>query len=286
MTQPVLWKESLYPTFGQYFVPQKILYEKKTAHQEIVIFEHDYFGRVMALDGVVQTTEKDEFIYHEMMAHVPLHAHANPKRVLIIGGGDGGMLREVCKHQQVEKITMVEIDAGVVEFCQTYLPNHSRGAYQDSRLELVISDGAAFVEETSQQYDVIISDCTDPVGPGESLFSSRFYAGIKRCLAKEGIFVAQNGVCFLQQDEVINTHQRLSAYFQDQSFYSAAIPTYYGGIMTFAWASQSLLPRSRTLNDITERYQQTRIKTAYYNPAVHCASFALPQYVLEVLSTK
>ncbi len=134
---------------------------------------------------------------------------------------------------------MVEIDAGVVEFCRQYLPNHSAGAYDDPRFKLVIDDGVNFVNQTDETFDVIISDCTDPIGPGESLFTSAFGEGCARCLNEGGIFVAQNGVCFLQQDEAVNSHAKLSRYFTDVSFYQAAIPTYYGGIMTFAWRART-----------------------------------------------
>ena len=156
----------------------------KTDHQDLIIFENAAFGRVMALDGVVQTTERDEFIYHEMMTHVPLLAHGHAKDVLIIGGGDGAMLREVSRHQNVETISMVEIDAGVVSFCRQYLPNHNAGSYDDPRFNLVIDDGVNFVNQTTQTFDVIISDCTDPIGPGASLFTSSFYEGCKRCLKR------------------------------------------------------------------------------------------------------
>ena len=229
-----VWQETLHDQFGQYFAVDNVLYHEKTDHQDLIIFENAAFGRVMALDGVVQTTERDEFIYHEMMTHVPLLAHGHAKDVLIIGGGDGAMLREVSRHQNVETISMVEIDAGVVSFCRQYLPNHNAGSYDDPRFNLVIDDGVNFVNQTTQTFDVIISDCTDPIGPGASLFTSSFYEGCKRCLKPGGIFVAQNGVCFLQQDEALDSHRKLSTYFADVSFYRAAIPTYYGGIMTFA----------------------------------------------------
>lgn len=284
MAQNETWYETLHAGFGQYFTVDKELYREKTAHQDLIIFENAAMGRVMALDGVVQTTERDEFIYHEMMTHVPLLAHGAAKSVLIIGGGDGAMLREVSRHPEVEKITMVEIDAGVVTFCRQYLPNHSAGAYDDPRFTLVIDDGVNFVNQTQEKFDVIISDCTDPIGPGESLFTSEFYAGCKASLNENGIFVAQNGVCFLQQDEAVNSHRKLSHYFGDVSFYQAAIPTYYGGIMTFAWASDN--PALRQLDTAT---LQTRFKAAgltchYYTPAIHTGSFALPQYLLNALS--
>ncbi|MFU2314648.1 polyamine aminopropyltransferase [Rahnella sp. PCH160] len=279
-----IWHETLHAHFGQYFSVEKELYREKTEHQDLVIFENAALGRVMALDGVVQTTERDEFIYHEMLTHVPLLAHGDAKKVLIIGGGDGGMLREVCRHKGVESVTMVEIDAGVVEFCRQYLPNHNAGAYDDARFNLVIEDGVNFVNQTTETFDVIISDCTDPIGPGESLFTSAFYEGCARCLKPGGIFVAQNGVCFLQQDEAVNSHTKLSHYFSDVSFYQAAIPTYYGGIMTFAWATNNPAYRQIDNKTLQARFDAADMTCRYYNPAIHHGSFALPQYLLNALS--
>jgi len=279
-----MWFETLHPGFGQYFTVDDVLYREKTAHQDLIIFQNAAFGRVMALDGVVQTTERDEFIYHEMMTHVPLLAHGAAKKVLIIGGGDGAMLREVARHTAIEQITMVEIDAGVVTFCKQYLPNHSAGAYDDPRFNLVIDDGVNFVTQTDEKFDVIISDCTDPVGPGESLFTSEFYAGCKRALNENGIFVAQNGVCFLQQDEALNSHRKLSHYFSDVSFYQAAIPTYYGGIMTFAWASDNPALRQLDTATLQHRFTAAGLNCRYYNAAIHTGSFALPQYLLNALA--
>jgi spermidine synthase len=284
MSKPEIWYETLHSNFGQYFHVDNILYRNQTEHQDLVIFENAALGRVMALDGVVQTTERDEFIYHEMLAHVPLFAHGRAKKVLIIGGGDGGILREVCRHKTVEQIVMVEIDAGVIDFCRQYLPHHHAGAFNDSRFMLHIDDGVNFVNQTSETFDVIISDCTDPIGPGESLFTSQFYQGCARCLTADGIFVAQNGVCFLQQQEAINSHRKLSHYFNDVSFYQAAIPTYYGGIMTFAWASNTPTYRQLDNNTLTTRLQHSDITCRYYNAAIHSASFALPQYLLNALA--
>ncbi|WP_147195318.1 polyamine aminopropyltransferase [Pantoea sp. CCBC3-3-1] len=284
MAEKEMWYETLHAGFGQYFSVDNVLYREKTEHQDLVIFENAALGRVMALDGVVQTTERDEFIYHEMMTHVPLLAHGAAKRVLIIGGGDGAMLREVSRHKGIEQITMVEIDAGVVNFCKQYLPNHSAGAYDDPRFNLVIDDGVNFVATCSDKFDVIISDCTDPIGPGESLFTSAFYAGCKRCLNENGIFVAQNGVCFLQQEEAINSHRKLSHYFGDVSFYQAAIPTYYGGIMTFAWASDNPTLRQLDATTLQARFDAAGLTCRYYNPAIHTGSFALPQYLLNALA--
>jgi spermidine synthase len=280
------YSETLYDSYGQEFAVDKVYFENKTDHQHLIIFENARFGRVMALDGIIQTTEADEFIYHEMLTHVPLMAHGNVKRVLIIGGGDGGMLREVCKHDSVEHITQVEIDAQVIDMCKQYLPNHSAGAYEDSRVNIIIDDGANFVRECEERFDVIISDSTDPIGPGDVLFTSDFYENCKKCLTEDGILVTQNGVAYMQLDEVTTTAKRLQPYFADQSFYCAAVPTYIGGLMTFAWATDNTTLRTATTETITQRFEAKNIKTRYYNPAIHVASFALPQYILDALATK
>lgn len=277
------YEETLYDSYGQNFRIDRLFFENKTDHQHLVIFENARFGRVMALDGVIQTTEADEFIYHEMLTHVPLLAHGKAKRVLIIGGGDGGILREVCKHQSVEHITQVEIDDQVVEMCKTYLPNHSAGAYDDPRVNIVIDDGANYVKVTKARFDVIISDSTDPIGPAEVLFTEDFYGNCKRALNPDGILVTQNGVAFMQLDEVVNTALRLAPHFSDHHFYSAAVPTYIGGIMTFAWATDNHQARQLEASLLRERFATAAISTRYYNPALHLASFALPQYIIHAI---
>ncbi|WP_432694902.1 polyamine aminopropyltransferase [Marinobacterium sp. YM272] len=278
------FEERLHAGYGQTLNIDEVLFEYRTEHQDLIIFRNESFGRVMALDGIVQTTEADEFIYHEMLTHVPLFAHGSARSVLIIGGGDGGMLREVLKHARVEAVTQVEIDASVIDMCKRYLPNHSAGAFDDPRVELVIADGVDYVRESAKTFDVIISDCTDPVGPGEVLFTSAFYEGCKRCLNPGGVFVAQNGVAFLQLDEVVTTARRLGPLFADQCFYAAAVPTYAGGIMTFAWASDTAAPRQVDVVELERRFKVSGIRTRYYNPQVHAASFALPQYILDALA--
>ncbi len=289
MLKDNLYSETLYETYGQHFTVDKMLFEQKTDHQHLVIFENKEFGRMMALDGVIQTTERDEFIYHEMLTHVPVLAHGNAKRVLIIGGGDGGMLREVLKHETIEHVTMVEIDSAVVDMCREFLPNHSAGAYDDPRVNLVICDGIEFVNDSEKtpdgSFDVIISDCTDPIGPGEVLFTSDFYAGCKRLLTENGMFVAQNGVCFMQLHEVETTARRLGHYMNDIWFYSAAVPTYAGGIMTFAWGANNPESRHVSLEELTARFNAAGIETRYYTPAVHQAAFALPRYVEQAVQT-
>lgn len=275
--------ETLYPDYGQRFTMDEMLHEVRTEHQHLVIFKNARMGRVMALDGVIQTTEADEFIYHEMLTHVPILAHGAAKRVLIIGGGDGGMLREVTKHASVEHITMVEIDGTVVDMCKEFLPNHSNGAYDDPRLNLVIDDGMRFVATTEEKFDVIISDSTDPIGPGEVLFSDNFYQACRRCLNEGGILVTQNGTPFMQLGEVQTTAGRMNGLFADWHFYMAAVPTYIGGSMTFAWGSTDAAYRRLPVDTLRARYTASGIQTRYYNADIHAAAFALPSYVLSAI---
>lgn len=277
------YRETLHKNYGQYFAVDRMLHEVRTEHQHLVIFENPLMGRVMALDGAIQTTEADEFFYHEMLTHVPILAHGAARRVLIIGGGDGGMLREVCRHAGVEQVTMVEIDQAVVDMCKQYLPKHSSGAFDDPRVKLVIDDGMSFVAGCTEKFDVIISDCPDPVGPAEVLFSEGFYEACHRCLNDDGILVAQNGTPFLQLDEVKTTAGHIRGLFADWHFYHAAVPTYIGGSMTFAWAAKNTATRKQPLDVLRQRYAASGIVTRYYNADIHQAAFALPQYVLQAI---
>ena len=271
--------ETLYQGWQTDYRCDEVYFDSATDHQRLVIFKNPIFGRMMMLDGVTQTTEADEFIYHEMLAHVPILAHGDAKKVLIIGGGDGGMLREVLRHTSVELCTMVEIDPSVVELSKQYLPNHSAGAFDDPRTHLVFDDGAAFVKNPPHTYDVMIVDSTDPIGPGEVLFQDTFYANARRCLNPGGILVTQNGVPFMQPDELKNTVTHLKHLFADASCYLATIPTYVGGPMAMGWATDNAELRHIDLDVLDARFKSAEIKTRYYAPAVHKAAFALPGYV-------
>jgi spermidine synthase len=278
------FEEALHPGLTQRLSMDRVLFREKTDLQDLVIFENRVFGRVLALDGVVQTTEGDEFIYHEMLSHVPILAHGAASRVLIIGGGDGGMAREALKHPGVSEVTMVEIDPSVVDLCRTHLPSISAGAFDDPRLNLIITDGSRFVEETDARWDVIIIDSTDPLGPGEVLFGERFYRGCKRCLVQGGILVTQNGVPFTQGGEVTNSFQRLSPHFQDVWFFVAPVPTYQGGHMAFGWATDTPMHRTLHADILGERFHDAGFETRYYTPEVHVAAFALPANILALLA--
>ncbi|MEX5565344.1 polyamine aminopropyltransferase [Pseudophaeobacter sp. 1A16562] len=271
--------ERLHDHYAQSLRVDEMLYDSKTEHQRLKVFQNGTFGRILTLDDVVQTTEGDNFIYHEMLTHVPILAHGAAKRVLIIGGGDGGMAREALRHASVEHVTMVEIDAGVVDFSKEYLPMLSQGAFDDPRLNLVINDGAAFMRETDQKFDVIVVDSTDPIGPGEVLFTNTFYGHAARALTDDGIIVTQNGVPFMQGDELTGTMRAFKTLFADHSCYLATIPTYAGGPMAFGWGSHSKSARSVSLADLEKRFAAAGIETDYYTPEVHKAAFALPGYV-------
>jgi spermidine synthase len=182
-------------------------------------------------------------------------------------------------------VTQVEIDQAVIDLCTRYLPRHSDGAYQDPRVHIVIDDGAEFVRNCQEKFDVIISDSTDPFGPGEALFTKDFYAAEKKCLNEGGIMVAQNGVAFMQLSEVVTSKKRLKPLYQDVHFYSASVPTYIGGIMCFAWATDDTALRQTDAAALRQRFEASGVKTRYYNPEIHVASFALPQYVMEALAT-
>jgi spermidine synthase len=233
---------------------------------------------VLALDDIVQVTTNDEYVYHEMMVHVPLFAHGRAREVLIIGGGDGGILREVLKHP-VRRATMVEIDRAVVDMCLKYMPTIPGKAFADKRTNLVITDGARFVAESKDRFDAIIVDSTDPMGPGEVLFTEAFYKNCRRLLNPGGILVNQNGVPFMQPSELPMTYRRRRRFFKDTGFYVAAVPSYYGGFMTLGWAATDAKSRAVPLATLTRRFKSLRLKTKYYTPEIHRACFALPAFI-------
>ena len=278
--RPEWMREQLHPHYAQGFTVDRLLYDSETEHQRLRVFENGTFGRILTLDDVIQTTEGDNFIYHEMLTHVPILAHGAARRVCIVGGGDGGMAREVLKHSAVEKVTMVEIDAGVVAFSREFLPALSQGAFDDPRLDLVIADGAAFMKTTQGGYDVIIVDSTDPIGPGEVLFTDTFYGHAKRALTPGGILVTQNGVPFMQGEELTNTMRAFKALFADATCYLATVPTYAGGPMAFGWGTDGAA-RDVPLDVLTARFDAADLDVDYYTPEVHKAAFALPGYVLK-----
>ncbi|MBT6313122.1 MAG: polyamine aminopropyltransferase [Alphaproteobacteria bacterium] len=275
--------EILHADLAQQLKIHELLFEGRTEFQDAKIFANGHLGKVLVLDNVVQTTLGDEFVYHEMMAHTPLFAHGAPKTALIIGGGDGGLLNEALKHPSVEQITMVELDGGVVDISRAHMPEISDGAFDDPRTNLIIGDGAKFVAETDQRFDVIMIDSTDPQGPGEVLFSKAFYADCKRCLNPGGILVTQNGVPFLQGQELADSVTHFRSLFADGSAYLITVPTYAFGVMALGWASDNPDARTVDLATLEARYAAAGFETQYYTPEVHRAAFALPMYVKKLI---
>lgn len=274
--------EQLYSNWGQKFLIRKELVRKKSAFQDIGIFETDSHGRVLTLDGVVQITEADEFVYQEMLTHVPLFTHPDPANVLIIGAGDGGVLRRVLEHSSVQRAVMVEIDGDVIELCKQHMPGLSGFAWDDPRAEVIIGDGIAYVADCpDQSFDVIIVDSTDPIGVGEVLFTDRFYSDCARILTASGLIVNQCGVPFMQAEELHETSLRRAKFFPYVSAYVAAVPTYVGGFMTLGIAGKDKSLFVQDTESVRERAKSCGIygTTQYWTPEIQSASFVLPPYI-------
>jgi len=278
--------ESLFPSVKLGLKVKETLVSKKSAYQKINILDTYEFGKVLVLDGIVQTTEADEFIYHEMLTHLPMLSHSHPKRVLIIGGGDGGVLREVLKHP-VKEVFLVEIDEKVIELSKTYLSAICRNSFADRRANIIIDDGVNFIKECKGKFDVTIIDSSDPIGPSKVLFSSKFYRDAFNALSNgEGIFAQQTGSPFLQREELPYVYKRLKKIFPFVATFLTAVPTYVGGFFSFVFASKGIDPLNIHLAQLEKRYRKFKLKTRYYNPEIHLASFALPTHIKETVETK
>lgn len=278
--------ETLHDAFRFSLKADSVLVDDRSEHQHIVIFENAEFGRMLMLDGVVQLAMRDEFIYHEMMAHMPLFALDAPETVLIVGGGDGGVLREVLQHQSVRTAVLCEIDASVLERSREYFPEVSDGAYDNPRSEIVIADGMQFTAETERRFDAILVDSTDPIGPGAILFTPEFYANCRRCLAPGGVLVTQNGLPFVQGSELQDTMRAFRSLFDDAWAYLATTPTYVGGPMSFGWGSDDPRLRQVSPSELADRFDRAAMATRYYRPDVHHAAFALPGYVRDLVDPR
>ncbi|WP_040620308.1 polyamine aminopropyltransferase [Rhodovulum sp. PH10] len=266
------------------YAADRVLFEDATEHQHMVLFENQTFGKMLMLDGATQVTTRDEFVYHEMMTHVPILAHGAVRDVLIVGGGDCGIAEEVLKHERVARVVQVEIDAAVVEFSKTHFPEFTGPVLDNPRFELVIADGMDFVATTERRFDVIIVDSTDPQGPGAVLFTREFYAGCKRCLTDGGVLVTQNGVPFFQPEEVAGSVAHFRSLFAEGTCYVAAIPTYVGGHMAMGFATDDRALRRTPVETLERRYAEAgRFPTRYWTPEVQAAAFALPRFIADAL---
>lgn len=253
----------------------------KSEFQRIDVFDSPEFGRFLTLDGYMMLTEKDEFIYHEMIVHPAMAVHPCAKNVLVIGAGDGGAVRELTKYTSIEKIDLVEIDEMVVEVCKKYLPQTSC-RLDDERVNIYYQDGLKFIRKCVNEYDLIIIDSTDPFGPGEGLFTKEFYGNCYKALKEDGIMVNQQESPFYDSDAIAmqRAHKRIVESFPISRVYQAHIPTYPSGHWLFGFASKIYNP-IKDLN--TQKWNSLNIKTKYYNTNLHLGSFALPNYVEEIL---
>ena len=253
------------------------LYTAQSEFQRIDVFDSKEFGRFLTLDGYMMLTEKDEFIYHEMMVHVPMAVHPNARRVLIIGAGDGGVVRELTRYHQIEHIDLVEIDELVVEVCKKYLPQ-TACRLDDERVHIYYEDGLKFIRSKENEYDLIIVDSTDPFGPGEGLFTKEFYGNCYKALKEDGIMVNQHESPFYDEDAAAmqRAHKRIVESFAISKVYQAHIPTYPSGHWLFGLASKKYHP-VKDLNAAV--WNLLGIHTQYYNTRLHAGAFALPSYV-------
>ena len=256
------------------------LYSARSAFQQIDVFDSKEFGRFLTLDGLMMATEKDEFIYHDMIVHIPMASNPGIKNVLVIGAGDGGTIRELTRYPSIEHIDMVEIDKQVVDVCLEYLPQLSSNL-NDPRVHIRYEDGLRFVRTRQNAYDLIIVDSTDPFGPGEGLFTKEFYGNCYNALTDSGILVNQHESPYYESfaNNMKRAHARIREFFPICRVYQAHIPTYPSGHWLFGFASKSIDPMSFN----AEKWNALGLKTRYYNTALHKGAFALPNYVIDML---
>lgn len=260
------------------------LYHAKSPFQEIDFFNSEEFGTFFTLDGLMMVTQKDEFIYHDMITHVPMAVNPAIKKVLVIGGGDGGTVRELCRYKSIESIHMVEIDEMVVRACEKYLPQ-TAASFDDPRVTLFFEDGVSFMDRAKDEYDLVLIDSTDPIGPGEGLFTHTFYRSCYDALKENGILINQHESPYYEDDKLamVRAHKRIKESFPIAKVYQFHMPTYPSGHWLFGFASKTFDPVKDLKRD---EWSKFGLKTKYYNLDLHQASFCLPTYVQEALEEK
>lgn len=257
---------------------EEVLFSAKSRFQQIDVIQTTCHGRMLVLDGIIQLTTFDEFAYQEMLAHIPLYAHPEPKNILVIGGGDGGILREAARHEAIETIDFCEIDEKVIEVSREFFPGLSCG-FDDPRVNIHIADGGVFIKEHTDSFDVIIVDSSDPIGPGETLFKKPFYEGLKKALKPGGIIATQGESFFLHEDWVKEMAEMTRDLFDRQAYSYFIVPTYPGGHIGICLGS--LGPElERPARKVPEAVQE---KLKYYTPEIHAASFVLPNFAKKII---
>ncbi len=266
--------------FGIAIKAGKILFSKQSDFQKVEVFETESdLGRVLTLDDLMMTTEGDEYHYHEMIAHIPMMQHKNPETVLVIGGGDGGTVREVLKHKTVKKVVLCEIDGMVIDACKEFLPTIAC-ELDNPKVEILVQDAIEYIKDKKDEFDIVLIDSTDPMGPGEGLFTDEFYTNVKNSLKKGGIMVAQSESPFAQSQSVEKMYKQLKKVFPICSTYTSNIPTYPGGYWAWAFCSVDVEPLTYFAQD---RYEDILKTCKIYNKDYHNARFALPNYLKKLL---
>ncbi len=260
----------------------KKLHEENSPFQKIEIYDTAFFGKFLALDGLSMCSEKDEFVYHEMITHMPLCTHPNPKRALVVGGGDGGAIREILKHHSIEEAVLCEIDERVVRVCQEYMPSLAGSLDKDERVKLSFEDGFKFIDSYENYFDLIITDSSDPIGPGVELFKEDYYRLVKKALKKDGIMVSQSESPWFYKETMNDMTEAMCKVFNHVETYIAMIPLYPSGFWTITFASDEHSLR----NFDKERSARIAETCKYYNPEIHLGSLALPNFVKDIVKNK
>lgn len=274
------YKEITPAGFGIAIKVKEVLFSQQSPFQKVEIIDSDStLGKILTLDDLMMTTEGDEYFYHEMIAHIPMMSHKYPKSVLVIGGGDGGTVREVLKHNTVEKVVLCEIDGMVIDACKKYLPAIA-GELGNPKVEVLVQDAIEYVKNKENEFDIILIDSTDPMGPGEGLFTEEFYTNVRKSLKKGGIIAAQSESPVVNKEEIKKMYTLLKKVFPITSTYTSPIPTYPSGYWAWAFCSEEVEP----LSYIDEKRCEEVTKTCkIYNKEYHIARFALPNFLKEIL---
>jgi len=259
---------------------KKTLFREQSAHQLVEVLDTEGFGRLLVLDGIIMCTERDEFVYHEMLVHVPLCAHAEPRDVLVIGGGDGGTLREVLKHPSIRRVDVVEIDETVIQASREFLPTLNTG-WDDPRTRVLCRDGIEFLKTQREHYDIVLVDSTDPIGPAVGLFEEAFYRDAFQALRSEGLMALQSGSPFFDGECLRSIHANLRAAFPHVSLYLAPVVTYPGGHWSFTFAGKAHGPLD---GPHAGRHRGRELATRYYTPDIHHAALQLPRFIQDLLT--
>ncbi|SDK03469.1 polyamine aminopropyltransferase [Natronincola ferrireducens] len=276
---PFILSEYHSPGLSVNWTANKVLFHKQSDFQEVAIVELEEMGRALVLDGYVQVTVEDEFVYNEMITHVPLFTHPKPEKVLIIGGGDGGSAREAAKHPSVTQVDLCEIDPMVIEACREHLPEMSV-SYNHPKVNVITKDGVKFIKDHPNTYDVIIIDSSDPIGPAVDLFGKDFYSNVHKALKEDGIFACQSESLFYHQDLIKDVHEMLKGLFPIARLYTATTPTYPGFLWAYSMGSKKYDPFDRM--DV----KKPEIEARYYNHDIYKGCFALPTFIKETLGLK